>query len=233
MRRCHGAVGSVDLHPWPGLYWAGVMAITTEADPTPMVLGIAAALRRSKSHKPSLIAGMKGVAAVCSEHDPQAVTIRFSRGDVHVEHGRADDVGVAITMDLAKDGLPGAPKPNVEGALTHLRFALSLAKVIDPPLPDWRSAADSYWAACSTRPHMPSGIIVVETDSGDRHVVGDPTTAGYEVHGPADRLARVFVGTAVALEELLKGRIQGRGPLGLAVAITDAGLALGLGEVEP
>ncbi|MDP7092551.1 MAG: hypothetical protein QF448_07110, partial [Candidatus Thalassarchaeaceae archaeon] len=96
MRRCHGAVGSVDLHPWPGLYWAGVMAITTEADPTPMVLGIAAALRRSKSHKPSLIAGMKGVAAVCSEHDPQAVTIRFSRGDVHVEHGRADDVGVAI-----------------------------------------------------------------------------------------------------------------------------------------
>jgi hypothetical protein len=39
------------------------MAITTEADPTPMVLGIAAALRRSESLKPSLIAGMKGVAA--------------------------------------------------------------------------------------------------------------------------------------------------------------------------
>ena len=63
MRRCHGAVGSVDLCPWPDLRCAGAMAITTETDPTPMVLGIAAALRRSESHKPLLIAGMKGVAA--------------------------------------------------------------------------------------------------------------------------------------------------------------------------
>ncbi len=205
-------------------------AITTEDDPTPLVLILANTLRRSVEINPGRVAKMKGVATICSKRDPQAVTIRFNRGAVHLVHGRRDDAQITITIDFTTDGLPNSPKPKVTGALGHPRFALALAKALEPPLPDWREAAESFWLHCADLANMPSGILIVETVSAGEHVIGDPSTNGYELHGSADRLACIFTGGAFALEELISGRIRARGSLAAGVAMTNAGLALGLGK---
>ncbi len=206
------------------------MAITTEDDPTPLVLILANTVRRSVAAQPSIVAKLKGVAAVCSLHDPQAVTLRFDKGDVHLTHGRSPDAKVVITIDLALDGLPDAPAPKVTGALTHLRFALGLGKVLDPPLPGWRTAAEEFWSASADRAFMPTGLRITETGSGAVHEVGATDGDVSEVIGPEDRLTRIFTGTAFALEEVAEGRCHVRGSLAAAAAITHAGIALGLAD---
>ena len=79
--------------------------ITTEDDPTPFVLLMANTVRRSAAAAPGVVARLKGVAAVRSADDPQAVTLRFDRGTVHLEHGVASDADVTVTVDLATEGL--------------------------------------------------------------------------------------------------------------------------------
>lgn len=197
--------------------------MTTEDDPTPLVLILANTVRRAAAARPKLIAGMSGVAAVCSANDAQAVTLRFDRGDVHLSHGRAQDAGVVITLDLEQDGLPDAPKPKVEGALRHLRFALALDKVLDPPLPTWQVAAEEFWRRTSQRPSMPPALRIID-ETGAELVVGDDSAGAYEITGTADRLAKMFVGSAFLLEEAQHGRMHVRGSLGESVVVTMAGL---------
>lgn len=68
--------------------------IATEDDPTPLVLILANTVRRSVDADPSRVAKLKGVAAVKSATDPQAVTLHFDKGDVYLEHGVAADAEV-------------------------------------------------------------------------------------------------------------------------------------------
>jgi hypothetical protein len=215
---------SVAQTAWWG---ANCMAVTTEADPTPLVLMLANTVRRAGAANPKLIDTMRGVAAVCSADDAQAVTLRFDRGDVHLTHGQAADVGVTITLDLANDGLPGAPKPKVSGALRHLRFALALDKALDPTLPTWQVACEEFWRLTSDRPSMPSALRVRD-ESGAELTVGDQASEPLEIHGTADRLAKMFVGMAFLLEEAQQGRMHVRGSMAESVAITAAGLDLAL-----
>ena len=207
------------------------MTITTEDDPTPLVLIMANVVRRSEAANPNTVAKLKGVAAVRSMHDPQAVTLRFAKGDVHVEHGVAADAGVRIAMDFDLDGLPGAPKPKVTGALRHLRFALGLAKVLEPPLPDLATATREFWTAASAVQGMPSGLRMIATDTDEVGEAGDDSTEVYEISGPVDRLVRILTGQAVALVELEGGRCNVRGSLGAAVALTRATVLYGMGEL--
>lgn len=208
------------------------MTITTEDDPTPLVLIMANVVRRSEAANPNTVAKLKGVAAVRSMHDPQAVTLRFANGDVHLEHGVAADAGVRIAMDFDLDGLPGAPKPKVSGALRHLRFAMGLAKVLEPPLPDLATATSEFWAAASSVSGMPSGLRMIATDTGEVGTAGDDGTEVYEISGPVDRLVRILTGQAVALVELEGGRCNVRGSLGAAVALTRATVLYGMGELR-
>lgn len=199
------------------------LPVTTEDDPTPLVLMLANTVRRAEAARPKLIAGMSGVAAVCSANDAQAVTLRFDRGDVHLCHGRAEDAGVVITLDLEKDGLPNAPKPKVEGAMRHLRFALALDKALDPPVPSWQHAAEDFWRQTCERPSMPTALRITD-ESGAELVLGDSSGGAYEIFGPADRLAKMFVGSAFLLEEAQHGRMHVRGSLGESLVVTLAGL---------
>lgn len=209
-------------------------AVTTEDSPTPLVRLLAGALRRSAAAAPDALARMNGVAAVCSAHDPQAATLRFGDGRVHLEHGRADDADVVITLDLALDGLPDAPKPKVKGAAAHPRFALALGKMLEPPEPEWRPAADEFFRLIGTRPYVPPAIEFVDTTSGSRHTVGhaSPGEPVYEIHGPADRIVKLCLGGAFLLEEMEAGRMTARGSMAGGVSITGAGLALGLGQID-
>jgi len=204
--------------------------ITTEDDPTPFVLLMANTVRRSAAAAPDVAARLKGVAAVRSAGDPQAVTLRFDRGTVHLEHGVASDVDVIVTVDLATEGLPDAPAPQVKGALRHPRLALGLAKVLDPPLPDLPDALEEFWAAVGDLEGMPAGLRVIATDDGSSHQVGCADGDVYEMLGPADRLVGILTGTAFVLEEVQSGRCHGRGTLAAAAAITRAGILFGIDD---
>lgn len=201
------------------------MAVTTEDNPTPLVLILANTIRRAYATNPKLIEGMKGVAAVCSATDAQAVTLRFDRGEIDLSHGRAADAGLVITLDLERDGLPDAPKPKIKGALRHIRFALALDKALDPPLPSWQHAAETFWQLTSGRPFMPTGLRVID-EAGVEACVGKGGDSAFEVRGSGDRLARVFVGTAFLLEEAQQGRLHVRGSMAESMALTSAGLDL-------
>lgn len=206
------------------------MAITTEDDPTPLVLILANTVRRSAAANPGRVAKLKGVAAVTSVKDPQAVTLRFDKGDVHLEHGVAPDVGVTIALDFDVDGLPDAPEPKVSGAMRHLPFALGLAKVLDPPMPGLETAAAEFWAATHAMHGMPTGLRLTATDSGATVEVGDGSGELYEMTGPADRLVRVLTGQSPALVEVQEGRCHVRGSLRAAAALTRASVLYALVE---
>jgi hypothetical protein len=206
------------------------VTITIEDDPTPLVLMLATTLRRSVAARPKMAAGVRGIAAVCSMNDAQAVTFRLDRGDISIEHGKAADAGLVITIDLGLDGLPGAPPPKVVGALRHPRLALAMSKLLDPPLPPWQESVEVFWRAARDRPHMPTGLTVTDGD-GMVHSVGEADGDEYLLYGPADRLAKVFVGSAFVLEEVGEGRMHGRGAMSAGVALTRSGLELGLGRL--
>lgn len=204
--------------------------ITTEDDPTPLVLMLANTVRRSVAADPTAVGQLTGVAAVKSKNDPQAVTLRFDQGDVHLEHGVADDVDLTITLDLEMDGLPDAPKPKVAGAVRHPRFAMGLAKVLEPPMPDLRTALTDFWAAVGDKAGMPDSLRATDPGTGATVEVGEPGGHSYELLGPEDRLVRIFAGTAVALEEIESGRCHGRGSLPNALALMRAGLLLAIDD---
>src|SRR5689334_8767628 len=77
--------------------------VSTEDDPTPLVLDLARTLR-SSSRTPELadlLGRANGVAVVRSANDRQAATIRFSGGRAHVTHGASVDAEVELVVDVA------------------------------------------------------------------------------------------------------------------------------------
>ena len=76
----------------------------------------------------------RGALVFRSAHDPQAASIRFDRGSVHVTRGRSADAKLTITADLAQMNEPDAPAPKVEGIAGHLFFALGVAIAVTTPL---------------------------------------------------------------------------------------------------
>ena len=197
------------------------------------VIIFANTIRRSAAANPAQLAKLRGVAAVRSIKDPQAVTLRFDRGDVHLEHGVAADAGVTIALDFDLDGLPAAPAPEVTGAVRHPRFALGLAKVLDPPMPDLDEATTDFWAAAHTMHGMPTGLRVTATDTGRSVTVGDGSGEMFELSGPADRVVRVLTGQSPALVEVQEGRSHVRGSLAAATALTRATVLYALATPTP
>src|SRR5687768_2165810 len=75
--------------------------IEVEDDPTPMVLILAATLRKAvRTEKlADTLRSAKGAVALRSSTDAQAATIRFAGGRARVERGAAGDADVTITTD--------------------------------------------------------------------------------------------------------------------------------------
>src|SRR5450432_2278602 len=76
--------------------------IDVEPDPVPIVLILAATLRRA-ARTPKLAAAIgrvKGNVALRSTTDPQAATMRFGNGGVTVVRGISKDTDVLIAADL-------------------------------------------------------------------------------------------------------------------------------------
>lgn len=205
--------------------------VETEADAPPIVLIVAATLRRAEQ-TPKLAALMEkasGNVALRSTVDPQAATIRFQHGRVRVERGVAPDTHVTIATDLNRMNDEDAPKPNVTGAATHLRLALIAGKVLDPPVGPWQDEATRFWAHVSRHPASPTGLRVVCLDDRSELALGT-TPAPYEIHGTAHRLATLFSGNSVFGEELLAGHLYGVGSLQHTAELTGRSLAYMMGR---
>jgi hypothetical protein len=189
------------------------ISVGDDAPPIVRILGVT--LRRAASD-PSLARRMdrlKGRVALRSTTDPQAATIRFDRGTVTVTPGVHADADVVISADLNTMGRPGAPKPKVAGALTHLRLALGAGKVLDPPVAGgWEGAAQEFWTWSEGRRGRPSRLQVVCTDDGRACVFGDAEAGdprAMEIHGPGWALIAAFTGGDHLGAAVLEQRLQG------------------------
>jgi hypothetical protein len=207
--------------------------ITVEEHAPPVVLAVAATLRRAASY-PRLarrMARLSGVMALRSSVDRQAVTIRFSRGQIALGRGVAPDAGVVVTLDFNNMSGPGAPKPKVKGAARHPLFALGASAVLEPPHGTWQQEAEPFWEFARRTPRMPPSLLVFCTDDGSQLRLGDPDgPPAFELHGSATTLVEVFTGGKIVGEEFLAGRLRGAGTFEHASVLTGRSIAWTFGE---
>jgi hypothetical protein len=205
--------------------------VETEDDPTPIVLILAATLRRSEE-TPKLAAMMRGArgnVALRSTVDPQAATIRFADGHVRVERGVAPDTDVTISTDVNRMADEDAPKPKVSGAATHARLALMAGKVLEPPTGPWRDEARRFWSRIEHHPRTPRGIHVVCIDENSQITLGvEPVE--FEIHGTAHRLVALFTGGTVFGQEVLEGHLYAVGSLEHFAELTGRSIDVLLGR---
>ncbi len=205
--------------------------IDVEPDPVPIVLILAATLRRA-ARTPRLAAAIskaKGNVALRSTVDPQAATMRFGNGGVTVVRGVSDDADVVISADINKLADEKPPKPKVSGAARHLKLALTVSTLLEPPHGTWQEEAQRFFAFASAHPGVPKSTRIVCTDDGSELVLGDPP-AEYELHGSEHALLSVFCGNSVIGQDLLDGKLQAVGKLAHLAELTGRSLAWMLGQ---
>jgi hypothetical protein len=185
--------------------------VTQEEDAPPIVRILAASLRRvaARPNVAKRVGRLRGRVALRSTVGPQAATIEFSRGAVHVTHGVARNADLVIAGDLDTMGRPGAPKPKVSGLARHPLLAVGVSKVLDAPPPGgWRAAVDDFWSWAHDEDGCPRLLRVVCADDGAEHAVGQPGGSRVEVHGQAWALLAVFTGGDHLGAAVLEGRVQ-------------------------
>jgi hypothetical protein len=197
------------------------MEVVLEDDATPLVMIIGTTLRRATAD-PALARraeGLKGVFAVKSANDLQAVTMRFAGGRVALSRGVAPDANVVATVDLDNMSGPDAAKPKVRGALRHPKFALGVSKLLDAPLQPWPELARAFWAFAGAYPGMPESLRIVGLDDGTTVDLGAGAPV-YEIHGDAAALGSIFGGGSVFGQDLLDGKVYAIGSMKHASILT-------------
>jgi hypothetical protein len=205
--------------------------IEAAPDSPPVVLGVAARLRRAAAD-PGLarrMSRMKGVLALKSSVDAQAATIRFDRGRVALEPGVAADAGLVITLNFDH----GSAKPKVKGAARHPLFGLAAAKVLDPPAKPWQDEAAAFWAFAQNMPRVPRSLLAVCTDDGTQVQFGEAGEPEYQIHGSAAALQSAFSGSSIFLQDVLEGKVLVVGSLEHASVLTGCSIAWAMGGGNP
>ncbi len=186
--------------------------ITREDDAPPIVCVIHASLRRAAS-RPEVAERMnrlQGRAVLRSTVGPQAATIDFARGSVHVTHGVAADADLVISGDLDTMGRPAIAQAEGEPASPAIRGSPSVSpRCWRRHRPEtWPEAVDELWSWAEGQDGRPDLLRVVCTDDGVEHVVGEPGGSRVEVHGPAWALLGVFTGADHVGAAALEGRVR-------------------------
>jgi hypothetical protein len=205
--------------------------IDVEPDPVPIVLILAATLRRA-ARTPKLassIGKVKGNVALKSITDPQSATMRFGNGGVTVVRGVSDDTDVLIAADLNTMSDENAPMPKIVGAARHPKLALTVGKLLEPPHGTWQEEAKRFFDFATQKPGVPSSMRVVNTDDGSELMLGG-TPAVYELHGSEHALMNVFLGNTVLGQDLLDGKLYAVGKLAHLAELTGRSLAWMLGQ---
>ena len=200
------------------------MQVVLEPDATPLVRIIATTMFASlvEADVARKAERLRGVFALRSEKDPQAVTMRFDRGRVELTRGVAPDAQVVVTVDLDNMSGPDAAKPKVRGAARHPWFALKVSKLLEPKARPWSEHAREFWESSHARSGMPDQLRVVCLDDGTELNLGNGADAKstYEIHGPAPALLSIFSGNSVFGQDLLDGKVFVIGSLQHASVLT-------------
>jgi hypothetical protein len=206
------------------------VSIEVEADPTPLVLIIAATLRRAARTQKlaETMRSMHGSVALKSSVDPQACTVQFGDGRAKVVRGVTAGADVIIEADLNRMSDKDAPKPKVSGAARHPKLALAAGKILEPPIGTWQEEGAAFWAFAQTQRGCPKGLRVVCNDQRSEATFGT-TPADYEIHGDAHALATLFSGGSIFGEDLLAGKLCAVGTLPQLAALTGCSLAMMMG----
>jgi len=188
----------------------GGVDIRIEDDASPIVRLIGRTLAdavRLSNASPALMA-IEGTVAVRSHDTPQAATIHISDGVVTVSGGVFVEPDVTLTVDLnSRFALVGEPVGSDD-------LVATIIALLSPPLPDWKTAADSFWAAARSVRGIPDMLVAITEgpDGPEQHVVGDGETH-YTIAGPPELLAGIFTGADDLLAALSTGSIGLRGTL--------------------
>lgn len=208
----------------------GTARIEVEQDPVPIVLILAATLRRA-ARTPKLaqaIGKTKGNVALRSTVDPQAATMRFGDGGVTVVRGVSPDADVVISADVNKMADEKPPKPAVSGVARHPKLAFTVSKLLEPPHGTWQEEAQRFFDFARATPGTPRAMRVVCTDDGSELQLGEGP-AEYEIHGSQHALLNVFCGNTVLGQDLLDGKLHAVGTLAHLAELTGRSLAWMLG----
>ncbi|AWK72161.1 hypothetical protein CBI38_11795 [Rhodococcus oxybenzonivorans] len=184
----------------------GGVDIRIEDDASPIVRLIGRTITDSVRADGSVPGSVEGTVAVRSHDTPQAATISISQGAIAVSSGVFVEPDVTLTVDLnGRFTLVG--KPLGAGDL-----AVAARALLSPPLPDWKAAADSFWAAARSVPGIPDMLIAITegSDGLDQHVVGEGESH-YVIAGPPELLAGIFSGADDLIAALSTGLIGVRG----------------------
>ncbi|QDQ90940.1 hypothetical protein FND50_09120 [Rhodococcus sp. WB9] len=183
--------------------------IRIEDDASPIVRLIGRTIADSvRANGVDSVVAVNGIVAVRSHDTPQAATISIYDGVVAVSSGVFVEPDLTLTVDLnARLALVGEPVAAGDDDLAAATLTL-----LSPPLPDWKAAADSFWAAARSVPGIPDMLVAITEglEGLDQHVVGEGETH-YVIAGPPELLAGIFSGADDLIAALSTGLIGVRG----------------------
>lgn len=159
--------------------------VTTEDDATPLVRSLARTLRMSLAvpELRDLALRSNGVLSLASVVDAQAANLTFEDGAIRVTHGVADGTE-AVGLHF---------QPEYTLAETEDPLAETAAKLLSPPLPGWRDAAERFWTVNRENRGFPSRLRIVCLDEDAELLFGESGET-FEIHGGSDALASVLSG---------------------------------------
>ncbi len=206
---------------------AGVV-VSVEDDAPPFVRAVAADLLEALTDPGFATAtrAVSGTASIRSAVTPEAAAVIVDDGRIEIAAGPgAERPGVTATIDQ-----PGSPGAAIEGDGDLAEWT---ARLLDPPLPSWESAAERFWEVLSSRPGGPDGLLVVELDEGGQRRFGREGGRTCELHGAAPGLVRMLTGRASAIEAAFEGEIHLRGTFPDLSTLSGAGYAIRYGHGMP
>jgi hypothetical protein len=184
--------------------------IRLEDDATPVVRLLGRALRASADagHALPVLHDAAGAVALRSHDTPQVATITLDRGRIEVASGIQGDPTASVVVD------PHARLATAEDSTGDAELAADVLRALSPPVPDWRTAAERFWAATRDIAGMPDVLVVVtETAEGlEQLVLGEGETQ-YLMAADPDTLAGIFSGADDLFAVLSTGALGIQGTL--------------------
>ncbi|WP_280236448.1 hypothetical protein [Nocardia cyriacigeorgica] len=194
------------IGPACGTEAVGGVDIRIEEDASPIVRLIGRTIADSIRADGAVPDTVAGTVAIRSHDTPQAATITLTPGAIAVSSGVFVEPDLTMIVDLnQRFALVG----ELVGADD---LAAATIALLAPPLPDWRTAAESFWAAARSVPGIPDVLIAITEgpDGLDQHVVGEGESH-YVIAGPTELLAGIFSGADDLIAALSTGHIGVRG----------------------
>lgn len=205
--------------------------IELEPDPVPVVKIMGARFKRA-CRSPAFVRrvrSFRGIFALASPGDPQALTIDIEKDRVRLRRGVQDSPSIIVPFDFNRLDEPDYA-PRVEGIMRHPLMGMRIAKLLEFAKANWVEAAERFWTHTRHLPYMPSAIRIVNEEDGRELTLGDGRAV--EIHGTATTLTPLFDGSAIFVRQLMKRRVSVVGNLKDIAALGNATQQMMLGEID-